>query len=405
MPLWHYPFHRYYQYFLRRKINCFFISISLRSLALGLVLIYEPIYLYLFFGRSLSLTCLFFAATFGLQALLAVFIGKMIARIGTKRIIFLSHFLYFSYYLSLHFLKVAPQLIILSLFIRPLAQGCFWPAFHLDFSRFAQKKQMGRQVGRLNLVLFIPTILGPFIGGAILNAFNYGALFAVALLFLLFSMVPLSFASTMKEFYTDSYFAAWQRAFQKENRRTTLALAASGLETAVSAYLWPLFLAILSITYLNIGGIASFSLGGAVLFSLYLGRISEKKARFRTLNIGAFFTSLVWVMKYFVKTSFDALLARTLYRLSRTTASVPFRTIFYEKAAFRGKETDEFIIYREITINLTKFLFLFCLAGIFVLWPYVNLAFIFAAIASLGLMFLGRFPKIKSSRRACRWNY
>jgi hypothetical protein len=171
-----------------------------------------------------------------------------------------------------------------------------------------------------------------------------------------------------------------------------LALAANSTESSVNAYLWPLFLAILSIKYIDIGGIASFALAGAVLFSLYLGRISEGISRFRTLNIGAFLTSIAWFVKYFVKTPFDALLAQSLYRVFRTTAAVPFKTIFYQKTAQKGREADEFIVYREIIMNLSKFFFLLFLAGIFCFFSQINIAFILAGFISLGLMFLGEAP-------------
>ncbi len=94
------PFN-FFHYFLRREANQFFISIAIRSLALGMILIFEPVYLYNFFDNSLSLTVLFLAASYGLYALLAVFGGKLMSKIGLKRCILFSHFLFFSYYLCL----------------------------------------------------------------------------------------------------------------------------------------------------------------------------------------------------------------------------------------------------------------------------------------------------------------
>ena len=56
-------------YFLRREANQFFVSIAIRSLALGMINIFVPIYIYYFFN-SLPLTFLFFAAVYGIKGLL-----------------------------------------------------------------------------------------------------------------------------------------------------------------------------------------------------------------------------------------------------------------------------------------------------------------------------------------------
>ena len=77
----------------------------------------------------------------------------------------------------------------------------------------------------------------------------------------------------------------------------------------------------------------------------------------------------------------------------RVTAAIPFLTIFYERASLKGAEADEFIVYREILLNVSRCFFFIALAGIFFFIPKINIAFIFAAIFSLGFMFLGVPPK------------
>jgi uncharacterized membrane protein len=111
--------------------------------------------------------------------------------------------------------------------------------------------------------------------------------------------------------------------------------------------------------------------------------------------LGSLLTFLAWIIKYFVRTPFDAFLAQAFYRICRTSASIPFQTFFYEKADLKKSLADEFIIYREIILNMAKFFFLVILAGIFFFTPKANLAFILAAVISLGFMFLGKPPKIK----------
>ena len=54
--------HHYFEYFLRGDVTKLYIAIAIRNLALAMVLLFEPVYIYLFFGEYLPLTILFFAA-------------------------------------------------------------------------------------------------------------------------------------------------------------------------------------------------------------------------------------------------------------------------------------------------------------------------------------------------------
>lgn len=375
---------------LRKKTTQFFISVAIRQFALGMIFIFEPIYLFLYFGKSLPLTLLFFALIHGLFGLLAVYGGKIMAKIGFDRAMLISHFFFFGYYLSLFFLYKAFFFLVLAIILKSLGMTFYWPSFHTDFARFSERDHRGQEVGELNVASSTLAFFSPIVGGLILTAFNYQILFIIVLIVLLTSSIPLFLSKEKQEVYTDTYEKAWQRIFKKENRKTSLAFAAQGIETGINAYLWPLFMFVLAIQYSAMGGITSFALGISLLFALYIGKITDTMNRAKLLNIGSVLTSISWFIKYFVVSPFGAFLAQTFYRISKTSASIPFRTILYERAALQKREADEFIIYREITHNISRSFALIILAGIFFLFPKINISFIIASIFSLGIMFLGK---------------
>ena len=395
MPSYYSPFY-FLHYFLKKEANQFFISVSIRSLALGMILIFEPIYLYFYFGKSLFLTLLFFGAIHGLYGLLAVFGGKIMSKIGFDWAMLTSHFFFFSYYLLLAFIYSSTLFIPLAIILKVMGMMFFWPSFHTDFTRFSKDGRRGKEVGKKNIAVLIPTVLSPVIGGWILTAFGYPALFASVLVVLLASAIPLFFTKEKREIYTDTYQKAWQRIFKKENRRFSLAFASNAAELGVNIYLWPLFMSLLMISYISMGGITSFAIFVAALFTFYMGKISDTVHRPRLLNIGAFLTSISWLIKYFVTTPFTAFLAQAFYKICRASASIPFQTFFYERAAQKGHEADEFIIYREIIFNLSRCFSLIFLAFVFLIFPKVNLGFILAAVVSFGFTFLGKPPKMNS---------
>jgi len=383
------------QHLLKREATQFFTSIAIRYLALGMVLIFEPIYLYIYFDKSLSLTILFFAAIHGLYGLLAVFGGKIMAKIGPKHNMLFSNFFFFGYYLCLFFLYQSFLLISLAIILKVVGMTLFWPAFHTDFCRFSEKSYQGTAVGRLNLVCLAPTVVSPIIGGWILVLFGYSVLFTVVLVVLFASAIPLFLSKETHIAYTDSYMAAWGRIFKKKNRKVSLAIIANSMEWGVNGYLWPIFMSILAIGYGTMGGITAFSIAMSGLFALYIGKLSNRLInRVRFLNVGSILTSVSWLTKIFVTTPFTAFLAQALYRVCRTTANIPFQTFLYKKASLKGAEMDEFLVYRAILFNISKSFFFMLLAILFFFIPQINLAFILAAIISLGFMFLGVPPKI-----------
>jgi MFS family permease len=380
-------------YFLKTESNQFFVSVAIRYLALGMVAIFEPVYLYLYFGRSVSYVLLFWAAFSGIVALTVVFGGRIMARIGLKRTMLLSNLFFFGYYICLFFIKDFFLLAALAIILRAIAATLFWPAFHTDFIRFSKTHRRAEGVGKMSAICLTAGILSPIIGGIILTGLGYAALFTVVLITLFASTFPLFLSKERHEIYTDSYSQAWKRIWK--NKEVSLSLVSLGIEGGVDIFMWPIFIFTLGVSYQEMGGISTFALLISALFAFYMGKITARKNHFKLLNIGSVFLAISWVVKYFVVNAFSALLAQNFYRMAKTSALIPFRTILYNKAAAKKGQADEFIIYREIVLNLSRFFFFMFLAGIFFIVDKINLSFIIAAIASTGFSFLAK-PRLFS---------
>jgi len=388
-------------YLLKREATQFFTSIAIRNLALGMVLVFEPIYLYLYFEKSLPLTVLFFAAVHILYGFLAIFGGKLMSKIGVKHVMLFSHFFFFGYYLCLSLFYQSSLLIPLAILLKAGGMTLFWPAFHVDFCRFSERNHQGMEVGKLNIACLAPTLISPLIGGWILSVFNYPVLFTVVFVVLLASAIPMFLSKEVPIVYSDSYKDIWRRFSKKINKKINIAFMTQGIEWGVQLYFWPIFMSILAIEYSQMGGITTFSLIMTALFTLYVGKLSNRLInRIHLLNIGSILTSITWILKFFVSNAFTALLAHSFYRVCRTAAGIPYQTLFYERSSLKGAEMDEFIVYRETVFHLSRGLLFVFLAVFFLVFPYVNLTFIMAAMASLGFMFIGVPPK---TLRSLKW--
>ena len=387
----------YLFFFLRRESDRFFASIAIRGFALGMITIFVPIYVYQYF-QSLPLTFLFFAGIYGLKGILVPFGGRLMQKIGLKKAILLSHPFYWGFYICLLYFNVSPLIVFLSIILYSLGMVLFWPAYHTSFVSSSERKRLGREVGKLNFVSAVPGILAPAIGGTIIALWGYPTLFVTVLCVLFSSAIPLFLSKDINRVYSDSYFNAYKRILKKENRYHNLAFVVNGMEGTINANLWPLFLATLAIGYLAIGSIATVALVVSLLFTLYMGRVTDRVNKTKLLVIGSILTSGAWLGKFFVSSPVSAFLAQSFYRFARTSVGVPFQTILYLKAEEKGEELDEFIVYRDIVIGFSRCLLFLSLAGVFFLVSDVNINFVFilAAIFSMGFIFLGKIPELKS---------
>jgi len=377
-----------FRYILKKESNQFFTSIAIRYLALGMIGIFEPVYLYLYFGGSVSYVLLFWAAYSGIFGLTVVFGGRALEKFGLKHTMLLSNFFFFAYYLCLFFLYDNFLLLPAAIILRAIGATLFWPAFHTDFVRFSKANNRAEHVSRLSIIALLAGVISPVIGGLILAGLGYAALFTVVLITLFASTFPLFLSRERHEVYSDSYKKAWQRI--AKNKDISFALASLGVEGGIDAFLWPIFIFTLGVTYRQMGGISTFTLFVAVLFAWYMGKAATKRSKGQLLNLGAVFLAMSWIIKYFVVDVLSAFLAQNLYRISKTSTLIPFKTILYDKAAAKKQEADEFIVYREIIINITRLFFFLAMAGVFFVVPQINISFFIAVLASLGFSFLAK---------------
>ena len=101
---------QYFNYLLSQNVTKLYITIAIRNLAVGMVSIFTPIYIYTYFQEYLPLTLLYFGVMFGLYGILAVPGGKIIGAIGSTKTMLISSIFLIGYYLSLFFFDSLPML-------------------------------------------------------------------------------------------------------------------------------------------------------------------------------------------------------------------------------------------------------------------------------------------------------
>lgn len=368
---------------LNRELAQLYASIALRNFTLGLIAIFVPIYIFLFFSQDISKTFLFFGTIGFFQGVLSPLAGKIIAKIGVKHSMLSSVPVIFMYYLGLWQIEALGGFFFILIPIVVLHNLLYWPAFHIGFSRFSEERSRGKQLSYRHLVAALASSLAPLIGGLILVKFGYPALFAIVLILLFSSIFPLFLSQEVHETFTDSFQKAYREVFQKKYKNKAVALFAEGAEGMIHITIWPIFLYILSVSYSSIGIISSVALFAGLLFALYMGRLIDKMGHGKYLALGAWLNALTWPIKMFAHTPLDAFLVHTMHQFTRLSAYMPFSTLFYDWTARHDANRDRFVIFREMTHNIGGGVVMFFFAGLFLFTENIALAFPVAGVFAL----------------------
>lgn len=133
---------------------------------------------------------------------------------------------------------------------------------------------------------------------------------------------------------------------------------------------------------LSIGFLAAFLGLGSAVFTLLVGKHSDRVGRKKILRAGAIAMMIIWIGRYFAMSQISFYALSILAGFLGALISVPFNSIFYVKA--KNNHIEDFVIFREIPISLGR-VFLYS-AGL-LLASQVKIIFLFALIPYLFLLF------------------
>lgn len=358
--------------------------------------LFLPIFIFEYFSLDLSLLILWFIIAHALRLPLLVFVAKQFKRIGLVASMAIGTVGMTLFYGLTLVLDVAPlwhPWIILStaLVVQAVAITTYWTPFHVDFTRFSKKGHRGREVGILYAVKDLISMIGPVVGGFLIARLGYEAMFVVAALIILISMIPLAYLPRVEATYEFGFIESFKKLFHPTYRKMTLAMMAYGAEGIVATVFWPVFLfTVFAGEYLDLGLFAGAVVVVNILLRLVLGIWLDKHGRRRALHLGVDLYALGWLAKAFVTSVTGVFAAATFHGFGSIMMRTPLDVMTYEKAADAGHYLDEFTTLREIALSLGR------IAMLLVAWPVVlklplSSTFVLAAIVSFGITLFAKY--------------
>jgi MFS family permease len=367
--------------FIKKEIHHLYLNNLFRGIAFSLFGIFVPIY-FLNLGYSLKSVFVYFLIlqTFLFVSLLASYF--LSRKFGYKFSIIANAPLTIIFILCLQFLSSSNISIYFIAIIAGVKSGFYYIPMHSFFSTFSKKNKKGTQLSNYTAFGQVAGLLGPLVGAVIATLFGFKYLFMIVLVFILISIIPLLFIKNFKP--KNKIKIKGFTKFTRNHKMFFFGTILDNIEGEIEGVIWPIFTFIILKSLISIGWIAFLISLGATIFTLFIGRYYDKKNKYTLFRVGGILFSIVWVARAFYNEPFFIFASSLIAGFLTLMVSIPFESIFYEKAA-KDKDQNSFILFREIPTYIGRAL-IWIIAIIFV--ANFKLLFIIAGLSYLILSFL-----------------
>ncbi len=356
------------------------------NLLLGL---FMPIFFLTKFNYKVSYVFLYYLIGNFLYAMILPWGARILNKIGLRRSLRASVFLIALFYASLFLIDdYLAIFIVLSLTILTLFRIAFWYPFHIDFAKFTNKGDRGKNVSLMWASYSFLSIIMPVISGWLIMRYGFDVVILIVIAVYLSSYIPFLTLPRTKERFAWKYGETLKQFVSKKNRSIVIANMANGAENAVTLIIWPIFIwQILEGNYFNVGAVSSLIVLAAVVLQLVVGKYADIFSKRKMIRWGSIFYALGWIIKIYVLSAFHIFVAGAYHSFTKIFKDTPFDALNYEMIADQGHYIDEYTVIKEMAVNLGKVLIL--LFAILVALNFgINWTFALAALASLLINFL-----------------
>jgi len=306
-----------------------YASSAISNLALSVIMIFEPIFLYTVLHFSVPKILLFMATVYAVYIVMVPFGGKIASIYGYRHCIALSVPFQIFYWLALLASISNPNTAFVAAVVFGVQKSFYWPGFHSVIARYAQADQVGREFGAAYAINSMAQIGGPLLGGIISQYAGLPTAFLVAAVAYCCSIIPLLSAKEVfvPKFY--SYRDTW--VFYKEYPRKFLGYLGFG-EELIGLTVWPIFIFLLVKDYKDTGVLAAAAGLIAAFIALFLGKITDQYTKHAMVKIGAFLSVIAWLSRFFAHNFISAFAIDSFSKTSKETLFIPLSTLTYMRA-------------------------------------------------------------------------
>lgn len=354
------------------EINELYLNLLIRSLALSMLGIFVPIYL-LTLGFNMVEISLYMITNFFIMIVASFFSVYLMKTIGVKHTILMSVPFVISDVMLLYFLSRYEISIFAIAIVGGMGQAFYWMGLHTNFIKNSGKHGVTKKTGLYFVLPKVSALIGPFVGGALITLYGFPPLIAISAILLLLSAIPLLRTGDFRgrsDFDISNLFSAERVYF--------LGFVGEGVRNIFEYFFWPIAIFMVAKSSLEVGLVGSVMQIGTMFLPFLIAKLRHKIDLKIFIRAGAVFYA---ILIFYLQTLSDPktmIILSSLMGLLTIMISMPFYTMSVKHS--RSFEPSEWVLYREIGVNLGRILVI--AIGL------LSMKLIFSSVGILSLVYL-----------------
>ncbi len=342
----------YFTTHIRRQMAELYASSAIADIAIAIVMLFEPIFLYSVLGFTISEVLLFMGAVYVLYIILIPFGAKIANRFGYEHAIFFSIPFQIAYWALLFGSQQNLNLVFFAPLMFAIQKSLYWPAFHASIARFANQGQQGREFSLMHQIINLSFVLGPYLGGLISEQFGVRITFVIASAIYFCSFIPLF--TTKEVFLPKPYLFRDTIRFYRTFPKKFLGYMGFGEELLVLT-VWPIFIFVVVKNYEDTGILATLAAFVAMIVGLYIGKITDgTKSKVFLMRFGSILYFFTWISRIIANTFYTVFAIDSLSRIGKEIVFIPLSTVTYERA--ESTHIMPYVVFFEQSLAIGKLL-------------------------------------------------
>jgi hypothetical protein len=325
----HFHLPHYFTSKVRKEIEHLYASVGIGNLAIAIIGLFEPIFMYHVVGLTVSEVLLFNAAVYALYALIIPLGGKIAAHFGYAHSIFFSIPFQIIFWFTLLGAEKNITLLVIAALSLAIQKTLYWPALHASLARFSGKQQRGREFSVMYAIMNLMQIIGPMLGGFLSAVLGIEAIFVIASVIYFCSAIPLLWSK--ENFVPKPYRFHDTVALYKTFPTKFFGYFGFGEELLVLT-IWPIFIYLILTNYQDTGALVTVSTLIATGLALYIGFYTDNHSKRSLLRSGNVIYILTWLARLPVVSPFATFITDALSRTTKSLVFIPTSTLTYERA-------------------------------------------------------------------------
>lgn len=356
---------------------------TLAGIGMGLVGLFVPIYL-LGLGNSVS-TVIVWLLTHHLSLLLGAFLTIFVSNIiGLVRCWYVRIVLVTILFTGLFFLPSYPSILFILAFISGMESAFFWIPYNILTVRKTEDSTIGSSLAFMSNVGSAVGLVVPGVAALLIISYGYNLLFAIALVFIVVSIIPV--LPLRHEKASFKFNLSEIRSIIQRNKHFILPEILDNLGQDAQV-IWTLFLIITSLTVLDIGALGVLAGLVGMTVTHVTGTLIDKWDKKAVVRFGAVATTIMWTLSYVVAMYSPTPVLLYIVTILRGFALGIFASAYGAIMLNRARSADaQFLVLREVPTILGRVV-VFTITLFLLSINQFELAFLMVALISLYFWF------------------